>query len=82
MRPDDIAKLIGVNRATASLWVNGHSQPHRLLSGKVKKLLAAIRAAAHAGKLPVPLDVVSRERHLYLNTALVPHLRAAAAPTA
>ena len=74
LRPADISKLMKVSRVTASLWFNGHAQPHRLLAGRLQKILNAIDAALAAGTLPVPYEVSRRERGLYIKEAIVKHL--------
>lgn len=60
--PHDVAKALGLNRITVSLWYNGHSKPHRLLTDKVSSLLDAISKAVEAGELPISVDVDRRER--------------------
>jgi hypothetical protein len=60
--PHDVAKALGLNRITVSLWYNGHSKPHRLLTDKVSSLLDAISKAVDAGELPISADVDRRER--------------------
>ena len=63
VRPHDVANALGLNRITVSLWYNGHSKPHRLLTDKVASLLDAIEKAVEAGELPVSADLNRRERN-------------------
>lgn len=74
LQPHDLAKLLKISRITVSMWLNGHSRPHRLLTERVEKLLDAIRAAVDAGELPVPHDVSRRERGHYIQKVLEKHL--------
>lgn len=71
LRPHDMAILAKVSRVTASMWMNGHAQPHHLHKARVKKLLALISTARQAELLPVPHHVVRRERGLYIQNALI-----------
>lgn len=73
LQPHDLAKLLKINRITTSLWLNGHTQPHKLHRERVEKLVDAIGLAVQAGTLPVPLDVNRRERGLYIRNALSPY---------
>lgn len=73
LQPNDLAKLLNVNRITVSMWMNGHSSPHRLLSSRVGKMLDIIRRAVEAGDLPVPHDVTRRERAHYVRTVVDKH---------
>lgn len=74
LRPHEIAKLLKVSRVTVSMWVNGHSKPHRMLGDRVDKLLDAIRHAVEAGELPVPHDISRRERGHYIQKTLAKRL--------
>lgn len=60
--PSVVAKLLNVSRVAASLWVNGHSKPHRLIERRVAKMLVAVKAAVDAKELPVSHDVPARDR--------------------
>lgn len=71
--PVDIAKLLGVSRVTVSGWLNGHAQPHHLLSTRVQGILDNVGHALEAGELPVPHDVNRRERGLYIQQVLARH---------
>ena len=73
LQPNDLAKLLKVNRITSSQWLNGHTLPHLLHRERVQKLVDAVDAAVQDGKLPVPLDVTRRERGLYIQNALSPY---------
>lgn len=75
LKPADFAKLIKVHRVTVSLWVNGHNNPHALLSSRVSKMLDAVKAALDAGDLPLSFDVVRRERALHIQRAVLKHLK-------
>jgi transcriptional regulator with XRE-family HTH domain len=77
LRPDDVAKLLKINRVTVSQWFNGHTQPHRLLTDRVNKLLDAVALGVEAGELPVPHEISRRERGLYINKVVAPRLQAA-----
>ncbi len=62
-----IAKLVGVSRVTASLWLNGHCKPHVLLQEKVNLLAESIAGALASGKLPIPLGVSKSDQVKYLD---------------
>lgn len=64
--PGDLAKLLKINRVTCSSWLNGHTQPHRLIRVQVDKMLDQIGLAVEAGHLPVPHRISRRERGLYI----------------
>lgn len=68
--PSDLSKLLGVSRVTCSSWLNGHAQPHNLLTDRVAALLDNITQALEAGDLPVPYKIPRRERGLYIETVL------------
>ncbi len=51
--PGVLAKLMGVSRVTASQWVNGHAEPHRLLKERVDSLLTKVNYAVSHGRLPL-----------------------------
>jgi DNA-binding XRE family transcriptional regulator len=70
LRPHDLAQLVGVSRVTCSMWLNGHGQPHYLLTDKVQKIVDAVDRAVSAGLLPVPHSVMRRERGYYIKTAV------------
>lgn len=70
LTPADLSKLVRVNRVSASQWMNNHKQPHHLLTDRVTEVIDAIIKAVEAGRLPVPHDVVRRERHLYIQRAI------------
>lgn len=75
LRPDDIAKLLKLSRVTVSLWFNGHTNPHHLISKRVNKLLEAIKSAMDAGDFPLPHDVGRRERGMYIHNTIAEHLK-------
>ena len=74
LMPHEVARIIKVSRVTASMWLNGHTKPHRLLADKVAKFLDAVSSAVDAGDLPVPPDLKRKERAEYLTKTLVKHL--------
>lgn len=78
LRPADIAKSLRLSRVTVSFWFNGHTQPHRLLTDRVKMLLDCVDRAIEAGELPVPAEVTRRERGLYIAKVLAKHNKLAA----
>lgn len=65
-----IAKLLGVSRVTASLWLNGHTSPHVLLQEKVMQLADAVSKATQQGKLPMPEGVSKSEEVKYLDSII------------
>lgn len=75
--PHDVARALGLNRITVSLWYNGHSKPHRLLADKVSSLLDAIEKAVEAGELPISGDIDRRERRNETHKVLMKYLGAA-----
>lgn len=75
LKPADFGKLLKVHRVTASLWVNGHANPHTFLVPRVTKMLDAVKAALDAGDLPLSFDVTRRERGLHISRAVVKHLK-------
>jgi molybdenum cofactor biosynthesis enzyme MoaA len=75
--PHDVAKALGLNRITVSLWYNGHSKPHRLLTDKVSSLLDAISKAVDAGELPISVDVDRRERRNEVHKVLMKYMDSA-----
>lgn len=60
--PSTIARLLNISRVAVSLWMNGHSQPHRLIERRVNKLLTAIQAAVDAEELPLSEDIPRKNR--------------------
>ena len=74
LRPADLARVLRLNRVTVSMWLNGHTNPHRLLQVRVNKVLDAVKLAVKAGSLPVPHDISRRERAHYVGKALKPFL--------
>lgn len=63
LKPSNVAKLLNVSRVAVSLWMNGHSEPHRLIQRRVDRLLSAVKAAVKAGDLPLSDDVPRKNRH-------------------
>jgi hypothetical protein len=68
--PIDLAKFLGIGRPTCSYWLNGHKQPHPLHRDRVKAVVDAISTATQSGEFPVPLNVMRRERALYIRRTL------------
>lgn len=68
--PADIARILNINRVTASNWVNGHSEPHSLLQRRVDRILTAVAHAIKVGTLPVSEDVPRRNRHAEVAKAI------------
>ena len=68
----EFAKLAGVSRVTASLWVNGHAKPHPLHGDKIDQLLAGITSAVAGGKLPLTARYKKDERLAQLKSAIAP----------
>lgn len=65
-----IARLLGVSRVTASLWLNGHSNPHVLLHEKVMQLAEAVSKMTDEGKLPIPFGVSKSEEVKYIDAII------------
>lgn len=74
LMPHDFAKMLKISRVTASLWFNGHNKPHRLLSGRVYKLLDAVERAVESGELPAPADLSREDRSKHIIRALAKQL--------
>lgn len=70
LSPADFSKLVKVHRVTVSLWINGHNNPHALLSARVTKMLDGVRRAVDAGSLPLSFDIPRRERALHIQRAV------------
>lgn len=49
----NFAKVCGVSRLTATLWLTGKSQPRGLYRVQAARRVAAIRAALERGDLPI-----------------------------
>lgn len=74
MTPSNVAKLLNVSRVAVSLWINGHSAPHRLIDRRVNRLLAAVQSAVQAGDLPLSDDVPRKNRHAEIATIVHRHV--------
>jgi transcriptional regulator with XRE-family HTH domain len=72
--PKHLARLLGINRVTASNWVNGHSSPHPILHKKASKLLLAAQCASLDHSLPPPKDYRGVERDQYIIKTLAKHI--------
>lgn len=70
LRPKHLAPILGVSRVTASIWLNGHGEPHVLLKKKVDALAALVSKAIEARKLPIPEDVSKSEEVGYIKATL------------
>lgn len=70
LRPRHLAALLGVSRVTASLWLNGHGEPHVLIRKKVDALAELVSKAIESRSLPIPADVSKSEEVEYLKTTL------------
>lgn len=70
LRPKHLAPILGVSRVTASIWLNGHGEPHVLIRKKVDVLAELVSKAIKARKLPIPADVSKSEEVKYLKTTL------------
>ena len=70
LRPKHLAPILGVSRVTASIWLNGHGQPHVLIRKKVDALAELVSKAVAARKLPIPEDVSKTEEVKYLKVTL------------
>jgi hypothetical protein len=60
--PHEMARLLKLNRITVSLWMNGHSKPHRILTKQVEELLDRVRQAVEDGHLPLSVDIKRKDR--------------------
>jgi hypothetical protein len=70
LKPSDLAALVGVGRVSCSYWLNGYKQPHYLHHTKVRDIVDAISRATQSGLLPVPMNIMRRERAHYIRQAL------------
>lgn len=69
----EFAKLAGVSRVTASLWVNGHAEPHSLHKEKIDKLWVAISTACGDASLPLGGKVPKADRAAKLAEVVAAH---------
>lgn len=74
VRPSDIARLLRISRVAASLWINGHSQPHRFIEKRVQRMLSAVSSALSSGDLPISRDVPRGERYDATVAVITKHL--------
>lgn len=70
LRPKHLSPILGISRVTASIWLNGHGNPHVLLHKKVANLAHLVSKAVDSGKLPIPADVSKSDEVKYLQTIL------------
>jgi hypothetical protein len=68
--PHDLARLLKLNRITVSLWMNGHSKPHRILTTAVEELLDRVHKAVEDGHLPLPDGVRRKDRSALIDKIL------------
>jgi hypothetical protein len=69
-----LARLANVSRVTASLWINGHARPHRLLASRITTLLRCIRMAVEANELPLVLVEDTATQLDRIHNILVKHI--------
>lgn len=69
----EFAKLAGVSRVTASLWINGHAAPHTLHKDKIDRLWVAISIACGDGTLPLSGKVLKADRAAKLAEVVAAH---------
>lgn len=62
----EFAKLAGVSRVTASLWINGHAAPHTLHKDKIDRLWVAISNAMVENQLPLSGKLTKADRAVKL----------------
>lgn len=74
LTPSTVARLLNVSRVAVSLWVNGHSQPHRLIERRVDRLLQAVESAVVAKDLPLSEDVPKKNRFAETSRIIYRHL--------
>ncbi len=68
--PGVLAKLVDVSRVTASQWMNGHANPHRLLDNRVNELLKRVDSAVARGLLPLASYPGRRQLYAAIQDAL------------
>lgn len=73
LEPRHVAKLLKVSRVTASTWLNGHVEPHTLITPKLDKLAVLVQRAMEAGELPFPPGVARQDQVQYLTGVLRKH---------
>lgn len=66
----EFAKIAGVSRVTVSLWVNGHTTPHALHADRIKSIVRAVGQAVRAKELPLPADLVIKDRVVHVRKLL------------
>lgn len=69
----EFAKLAGVSRVTASLWINGHAAPHQLHKEKIERLWVAISIACGDCTLPLGGKVPKEDRAAKLAEVIAAH---------
>jgi transcriptional regulator with XRE-family HTH domain len=75
LRTREVGRLLGTSRVTVSLWLNGHTSPHRLHANKVNKFLDALKHAVEVGELPPPKGLKPEERETYVTNVVIHSLR-------
>lgn len=51
-----VARMVGVHKVTASVWMCGHKKPGKLRAPKAARLMTAIEAALADKALPIPKE--------------------------
>jgi DNA-binding XRE family transcriptional regulator len=67
----EFAKLTGVSRVTANMWVRGKMKPHRYLKTKAARVVSTLEKAIVNATLPIPKEVKSIDREAAIKQAFV-----------
>lgn len=62
----EVGTLVGVCRATINRWMVGTTNPHHLISKRVREVLDVVGAAVDDGDLPLDPDLPKSERQARL----------------
>lgn len=68
---EEFAKIAGVSRVTANMWVRAKVQPHKYVSTKIATLLRHLECAITFGTLPLPLKTDPLQRDHLLRVAII-----------
>jgi len=68
--PHDLARLLKVNRITASYWLNGYHKPSPMIKPALEDLLDRVRQAVENEQLPLSMDVKRKDRAALIDKAL------------
>lgn len=49
----EFAQIVGVSRVTVNMWSKGKTIPNRFRERKIQRVLAAVKSALGAKKLPI-----------------------------